>query len=342
MIPSFNEPFAKLNSYFISFLERYKLNNKNLVVSCSGGGDSICLAYLMCKHHSGNLSIVHICHRLRGNESVEDLNFVVNIVNHFKLKFSRPIELSLIDGELENPSIPGIETAARKIRRVLLATHAVRQNAFGVLMGHNLDDQIETFFMRLTRGAGITGLSGIQPSAHLPFKVLLFRPLLPFSRSYIREFLKHEGINWRNDSTNQIPICLRNQIRLQLIPSLGTILGESIGLKISKHMGDLRRRFKHKNLGISKKLLTVEAPRSGAKIILRKNLIMQMNVNLLAEILYYIWKREGWPLNGLTNKMLISTCKQLVIGASIPNLPGKILVTHDDFIISIGPENISI
>jgi len=342
MIPSFDRPFTKLHSYFVSFLERYNLNNKKLVIACSGGGDSICLAYLMCKHHSGNLSIVHICHRLRGNESANDLDFVTDTVNHFKSRYCRPVELSVIDGELGNSSISGIENAARQIRRNNLATHAVREKAFGVLMGHNLNDQIETFFMRLIRGADISGLSGIQPAASLPFSVPLFRPLLKFSRSYIREFLKHEGITWRNDSTNQSPICLRNRIRLQVVPALETNLGQSVGLKLSNHIGYLRVRSRQRNRAISQKLLKMEAPRSGAKIILLKKGLKKMSIKGMADIINYIWKRERWPLGSLTNKHLVCLCDHLVKGTSLSSLPGKICIEHDDHIISIGPENISI
>ena len=79
---------------------------------------------------------------------------------------------------------------------------------------HHADDQLETLFMRLTRGSGLEGLGGIQDK-----KGFLVRPLLPFRKDEILAFAKEQKLHWREDVSNSSSKYLRNAIRHKVLPS---------------------------------------------------------------------------------------------------------------------------
>jgi tRNA(Ile)-lysidine synthase len=81
-----------------------------------------------------------------------------------------------------------------------------------LLTAHHLDDQLETFFINLSRGCGLDGLSGI-PAVNNK----LVRPLLNFSKDQILKFAKDNNIHWREDSSNNSNDYLRNDIRNNII-----------------------------------------------------------------------------------------------------------------------------
>ncbi len=94
-----------------------------------------------------------------------------------------------------------LQAAARAGRRDLLACWARARGLRAVLLGHTLDDQAETVLMRLARGSGVDGLSGMEESFALG-DVLFLRPFLSVPRAALREVLKARGIGWCEDGSN--------------------------------------------------------------------------------------------------------------------------------------------
>lgn len=84
-----------------------------------------------------------------------------------------------------------------------------------LLTGHTADDQAETVFANLLRGAGVEGLAGI-PARRPP----VARPLLGVDRSTTRELATLAGLAWTDDPTNLDPRPLRNRLRLRLFPQM--------------------------------------------------------------------------------------------------------------------------
>jgi tRNA(Ile)-lysidine synthase len=82
-------------------------------------------------------------------------------------------------------------------------------------LGHTLDDQVETFFMRILRGSGMRGLSGIPP-----VRGNFIRPLIEVERQEIERFLEMENIRFVVDSSNLEENYLRNRLRSSLMPTL--------------------------------------------------------------------------------------------------------------------------
>jgi len=109
------------------------------------------------------------------------------------------------------------ENAAREAR------YSVFESTLGpgdlLLLGHHMDDQAETLLMRLFRGAGARGLSGIPQRRQLGVGSIL-RPLLATTRDSLESIVKSAGLSWVEDPSNRDPRYLRNWIRQSLGPAL--------------------------------------------------------------------------------------------------------------------------
>lgn len=189
---------------------------EKVLVGVSGGADSVCLLYLLkslSKEYNLKLAIAHLDHMLR-KESPIDAEFV----RQLGLKTGIPVIIGRID--VKNLSKKGsIEEIARDARLRFLFETAKKIKADKIALAHNLDDQAETVLMRLIRGSGLFGLSGI-----LPLKIIhgnkIIRPLIEVPRKEIEKYLKIRKIKSRLDKSNLQDIYLRNRIRNKLLPKL--------------------------------------------------------------------------------------------------------------------------
>jgi tRNA(Ile)-lysidine synthase len=217
-------------------------------VAVSGGIDSLALLRLLLELRGDLgivLSIVHFNHKLRGQESDADEQFVAGLAREHDLEF-----LSDGDDVAEHASREGVgvEAAARELRygflRHLLGEGdpqglkpasfrgsggAPERRALSkldkIVTGHTLDDQAETVLMRLIRGTGVTGLSGIHPRIpveHDDGEVSgeIVRPLLATRRRELEQYLKEIGQPWREDSSNADHAFTRNRLRKLVVPLL--------------------------------------------------------------------------------------------------------------------------
>ncbi|MCX5700223.1 MAG: tRNA lysidine(34) synthetase TilS [Candidatus Omnitrophica bacterium] len=187
-----------------------------ILVGVSGGADSVCLLYLLkslSKEFNLKLAIAHLDHMLR-KDSALDAEFVRKL----GLKLSIPVTIGKID--IKNLGAKGsTEEIARDARLKFLFETAKKIKADKIALAHNLDDQAETLLMRLIRGSGLFGLSGI-----LPMKIIqgnkIIRPLIEVPRTEIDKYLKIRKIKSRLDKTNLEDIYLRNRLRNKLLPML--------------------------------------------------------------------------------------------------------------------------
>jgi tRNA(Ile)-lysidine synthase len=110
--------------------------------------------------------------------------------------------------------------AARQVRHAFLATVA-KENGIGTIVtAHHADDQVELFFLRLLRGAGADGLSGMEALSTSPAdpSVKIARPLLGVTRAEIEEYARTERVRWRKDASNDSVDHMRNRVRHKLLP----------------------------------------------------------------------------------------------------------------------------
>ena len=108
-----------------------------------------------------------------------------------------------------------------------------------VVLGHHADDQVETFLLKLSRGAGPDGLSGMAPMQAIgPLR--LIRPMLNIPRAEIVAWLKENGFEWREDASNCDEAFLRNKVRHTVLPMLERELNPEIRGAILRTMNILR------------------------------------------------------------------------------------------------------
>jgi tRNA(Ile)-lysidine synthase len=112
-----------------------------------------------------------------------------------------------------------LEEIARNARLSFFFRVAKEVKADKIALGHNLDDQAETVLMRILRGAGLYGLSGILPKRNL-YGYEIIRPLIEVRRKEIEAFLKLKKIRPRIDTSNRQDLYFRNKIRNKLLPLL--------------------------------------------------------------------------------------------------------------------------
>ncbi len=188
----------------------------SVVVGLSGGPDSMALLDLLSslrEEYDLVLIPAHLNHGFRGKEAEEDLAFCEEVAGRYGFDLvAESVDLpALIREEGLSP-----QAAAREVRYDFFMRTAAANHASKIALGHHADDQAETLLMRLLRGAGTRGLSGI-PIQREPG---IIRPLLHVTREEILHYLKEKKIPFRNDSSNQKEIYLRNRIRQELIPLL--------------------------------------------------------------------------------------------------------------------------
>jgi tRNA(Ile)-lysidine synthase len=185
-------------------------------VAVSGGADSVALLHVLLELAPTidlRLAVLHLDHKLRGEESRADAAFV----RELSAKLNLPFHLREIDvAERAAQSGDNLEQAARIARREFfgefLGSSALRR----VALGHTRSDQAETVLFRFLRGAGTAGLAGIRPVTAEGF----VRPLIDMHRAAVEAYLRERGIPWREDSTNRSTDFVRNRIRHDLLPQL--------------------------------------------------------------------------------------------------------------------------
>jgi tRNA(Ile)-lysidine synthase len=193
-----------------------------VVVAVSGGLDSMALMHVMhalAEQHCWKLVIAHFNHQLRGRAADEDERFVGRAAKKLGLRFESgraAVKRFARERKLS------IEMAARQLRHDFLARTALALGIRKVVLAHHADDQVELFFLRLFRGAGMQGLGGMEWTARSPVssQVRLVRPLLGEMKATLMAFAREQKIRFREDATNRSTDILRNRIRRKLLPLL--------------------------------------------------------------------------------------------------------------------------
>lgn len=199
-----------------NFSKQHNLWNKGdkIVVGVSGGPDSVYLLnmfYKLSKKYSLELCVAHVNYALRGEDSADDEAFVRDLAKEYDLKIEvltfQKGNFSLEDSNLENE--------LRNVRYDFFEKVRIEYGYDLIAVGHNEDDQAETFLMHILRGSGLQGMKGM-----LPKNESIIRPLLSVSRERILKYLENDNIDYRNDKTNQGELFFRNRVRNNLIPYL--------------------------------------------------------------------------------------------------------------------------
>ncbi len=186
--------------------EFYMANQSRILVAISGGADSVALAMLI--HRLGLYTEwAHVNYGLRGSESDAEQAFVEKLAAKFN------IQLHIYQANWGNSVRSGVQEQARKLRYEWFDELMKKQALDFTAVAHQANDTIETFFLNLSRGTGLDGLSGIQS-----WQGKIIRPLIFAFRTEIEDFLKHEGYTYCTDSSNLLDDYTRNFIRNRIVP----------------------------------------------------------------------------------------------------------------------------
>ena len=185
---------------------------EHIGVAVSGGADSVCLLHLLAALAAPwglRLTVLHLDHGLRGEESRADAEFVRAMAASLGLPIEiRHAALAQAGGNREQ--------AARAARLRFFRQAAAAHSLTHVAVGHTRSDQAETVLFRFLRGAGSAGLAAIRPVTAEG----IVRPLIEIGREEVRRFLRDRSLAWREDSTNAGSQFARNRIRHALLPEL--------------------------------------------------------------------------------------------------------------------------
>jgi tRNA(Ile)-lysidine synthase len=181
-------------------LSKLLVPDEPLLVGVSGGPDSVALLDALVKL-GWRPHICHLNHQLRGAESDADAEFVRQLATHYDLPST-----------IESRKVGGDEDSARRARHEFFARVSTATGIKKIALAHTADDQVETFLLRLLRGAGVPGLIGIWPERQLG-TVRVIHPMLKVRRSEVLEYLREQGLKYREDASNADTRFMRNRIR---------------------------------------------------------------------------------------------------------------------------------
>ena len=206
------------------FLHRRRLltPRERILAACSGGADSVALVRLLSEINKSRywrwkILIGHVDHGIRGAASTRDRQFVSKLGKQLGL----PVRTRKLQLAQKSAAGQVSEAAARQARLKALVSMARQAKCKVIVLAHHADDQAETILLRLLRGAGMRGLSGIAQERKMD-SVRLVRPLLKFRRQELIRWLEQIGQKWREDASNKERRFLRNRVRHELLPLLET------------------------------------------------------------------------------------------------------------------------
>lgn len=285
LIPFFN----KVEDYLVQ--QAYIEPGGKLLVAVSGGVDSVvlmdALAILASKLRF-TLYVAHFNHKLRGLSADIDEQLVRTMSKEYNLPFYSGF------GNVKQYSAKNsisIEHAARILRYNYFERTARNLGVDIVSTAHTEDDLVETFFINLFRGSGLTGLSSMPSKRKFVKNVSLVRPFLQFNKNQLYEYAKIRKLKWNEDETNSLLNYTRNKIRHDLIPKLVNEYNPAL-IDIINRTAELIQGADEviKDL-VSKSINSVLEESNNERFQLKINMLQTFNKFMQGELIQYAWNK---------------------------------------------------
>ncbi len=202
---------------------------QTVFVAVSGGIDSCVLLDLLSRLKSDlgfTIYILHFNHKTRGKESERDEIFVTELAEQYGVD----IRLGRLNRNLNKYT----ETSLREERYRFFQKVLTSKKKSVIATGHNRDDNVETFLMRMAKGSRLRGLMAIRPS-----RPGFIRPLLCVSRSEIELYVRNNALNHIEDTSNADLSIKRNHLRHRILPYLRENLDKNLDQSISRIIHNL-------------------------------------------------------------------------------------------------------
>lgn len=222
-----------------AFMQKHHMidSGDHICAGISGGADSVCLFLLLesLRQSMGfTLSVVHIEHGIRGEESLADMHFVKQLAEKYEIPYTC---YAYAVEEIAKKEGLTVEEAGRKVRYEAFYQEGKKYvqpaekngGTVKIAVAHHGDDNAETLLFHMCRGSGIEGIAGIRP-----VRGQIIRPLLCVTRQEIEEFLAESGQKYCIDATNTDVIYSRNRIRNRIMPEM-----EMVNKQAVMHMNSL-------------------------------------------------------------------------------------------------------
>ena len=199
----------------------------HVLIAVSGGADSVALAYslhFLRKRYRISITLAHLNHGIRGRAADQDALFVKELAWRLGLRCAQ--------GKADVPGMArhrgvSLEMAAREARYDFLERIAREVRANCIATAHTADDQVETVLLKLARGAGPQGISGIPYCAERR-GLRIIRPCRDVTHPEAVRFLRRHGLIWREDQSNLDMNFPRNRVRHQVLPLLEATLNPRV------------------------------------------------------------------------------------------------------------------
>ena len=224
-----------------SYIEKYNMieAGSQVIVGISGGGDSVCLLFLLSRYQKRrpfHLLGIHVNHGIRGQEALRDQEYAKKLCERLGVPFTVYTYSVPAIAQQEKRSL---EEAGRMVRRRAFEEKAASLGKKAVIaLAHHENDNAETVLHNLIRGTKAAGMGGIRPIQEIGEGVAYIRPLLKVTREEIETYLRQQQIPWMTDSTNQELEYTRNRIRHRIIPEM-----EKINPKAVSHIAQAADTF---------------------------------------------------------------------------------------------------
>ena len=200
--------YKDLSNIFLNFKKKLDdLKRKKYVVAVSGGPDSLALVALTKAYNfytKVKFYYVLVNHNIRKN-SGQEARKVKQLLK--KKKINLKIFLN------KKKIVKNIQAEARNVRYNVLINYCKKNKVNILLTAHNLEDQVETFLIRLSRGSGLRGLSSMKPLSKINSQVNLYRPLLDIKKSFLIKISKNTFGKYFKDPSNKSKKYLRTRVR---------------------------------------------------------------------------------------------------------------------------------
>lgn len=207
---------------------------KHLALAVSGGSDSMALLMLAkewADEAGVRLSVLTVDHHLR-DVSREEAEYVGDVCVQLGLVHQ------ILDWDGCNTLLGNIQARARIARYDLMTGWCHEHGIDMLLTAHHLDDQVENFFIRLSRASGLFGL--LDHSVGLYNEIKIIRPLFNIPKIELRAYLKEQGVRWYEDASNKDPKYLRSSVRKWLADMPGELEPDLFKVRLLQTQQHLR------------------------------------------------------------------------------------------------------
>ena len=306
-----------------------------ILVALSGGPDSVCLLHILHRLKEPfnlKLGAIHINHMLRGEEADNDEKYIIKLcdelgINHYVKRID--IEYVARDTNVS------LEVAGRNERYKAFEEIKEKYEYNKIAVAHNANDQAETVLMRIMRGTGLEGLTGIKAKRADG----IIRPILCLNREEIEEYCEKNNLNPRIDASNYERIYSRNKVRLDILPYMKENFNKDI-IDTLNRMTLLLQKDNEFIEEYSNKCYNIYCENYGEKIKVSKNLFETEMDSIITRVLIRVFKEisnsyqnfEMKHIYEVVNLAKKSTGKKLNLTNKIicENLYGDIIFSKED------------